>query len=76
MPGGGGRPGLGGGSPAPAPPPAPIPSPPATVSQLRAISARVTALEACPCVPSEPASGRFVLSSNNGMPEWMPTEEC
>jgi|688.fasta_scaffold186983_3 hypothetical protein len=78
MPGGGGRPGSGGGGGGGggAPAPAPVPSPPATVAQLQALAARVTAREACLCVPHPPTSGRFVLSSNNGTAEWIATEEC
>jgi hypothetical protein len=76
MPGGGGRPGGGGGGGGGAPAPAPVPSPPATVALVQAVAARVTARESCLCVPNPPISGRFVLSSNNGTPEWIATEEC
>ncbi len=77
MPGGGGRPGGGGGGGgAPTPTPTPVPSPPATVAQVRAVEARVAVREACLCVPTPPSSGRFVLSSDNGTPEWIATEEC
>ena len=80
MPGGGGRPGGspggGGGAPAPTPTPTPAPRPPATVAQVQAVAAQVAAFSNCLCVPRPPVSGRFVLSSNNGSPEWIATEEC
>jgi hypothetical protein len=78
MPGGGGRRGGsggggggGGGGGAPQPP-----SPPVTQRQFNQLAATVALLNNCLCVPKPPISGRFVLSSNNGTPEWIPTEEC
>jgi hypothetical protein len=80
MPGGGGRPPGGGGNPPPPRPPLPPPqppSPPVTQRQFNQLAATVALqFNNCLCVPKPPILGRFVLSSNNGSPEWIPTEEC